>query len=420
MDLLSRAVRNARASLRAAGGEWGDSSIPPNSMAGGLLTGTGVLTEQAAMAISTVYMCAKVLYDDQGILPFAAFEGERNGARKPLRRQPLIVTKPFGPDVPRSVGFGQMRLSYAMRGNVFVQVVHRDDMGNPDQVKVAHPDRVRVRRHEGVKQFKIGTGPWQGSDDVKHIMGPSMPGSDIGMDPITSMRVSLELAQSAAQFGANFFTNGAAPSGVISVKGPGDKTKARELKDTWESGHAGVANAHRPAVLFGGATWQQISISPENAQFLATRASTREEICGWMGVPLQRIQAIVDNASQGGAGGLESIEQGYLTHSWLPWTTTVEEVWDEFINGGDSTWSMFDFRGLLRTSAETRAKIAQIHRVIGARNNDEIRAEEGWGPIPDGGGAAYDAPLNSNQSAAGQAPGEPGPLNDPTQQGGTQ
>lgn len=397
MDLISRAVRNSRRSVRGASGEWGDSSIPPNSATN--YGGGGYLNEQGALAISTVYMCAKVLYEDQGILPFRAYQGEREGYRKAIAKQPLIVSQPFGPDLPRSVGFGQMRLSYAMRGNVYVQRVASDRMGYWTQVKVAHPDRVRVKRDEnGVKKFSIANGPWLGGEDVKHIMGPSLPGSDIGMDPITCMRVAMDLARDAAQFGANFFQNGASPSGVISVKGPGDKTKARALKDTWEAGHAGVVNAHRPAVLFGGATWAPMSVSPENAQFLQTRASSREEICGWMGVPLQRIQAIVDNASQGGAGGLESIEQGYLTHTWLPWTTTVEEMWDGFLPGDQSTWTLFDFSALLRVSAFQRAQIAQIHRLTGVRNRNEIRADEGWAPIEGLDGEDYNIPFNTNSA----------------------
>src|SRR5581483_9141342 len=203
MDLLSRAWRNGRAAVRGATGEWGDSSIPTNSSMFANASG-GLLTEQGALAISTVYLCAKVLYEDQGILPFRAYTGERDGYRKAIPTQPQIVTQPFGPDLPRSVGFGQMRLSYAMRGNTYVQVISRDRLGYPTQVYVPHPDRVRVKRDDaGVKRFSIANGPWLDGEDVKHIMGPTLPGMDIGLDPITYMRVSLGMASDVAQYGAN-------------------------------------------------------------------------------------------------------------------------------------------------------------------------------------------------------------------------
>lgn len=421
MSLLQRAVRNVRAELRGSSGEFGDSSIPTNSSFGWGGAGSSPLTEQGALAISTVYLCAKVLYEDQTILPLIAYQGQKRGARRPIERQPLIVTQPFGPDMSRGAGFGQIRLSLAMRGNAYIEGITWSG-GYPTQVKVAHPDRVQVRANpdDGVKEFSIQHGPWVRGDRVKHIMGPSLPGALKGLDPITFMRVTLSLASEVAQYGANFFSNGGSPSGVISVKGPGNATNAREVKETWEAGHAGVVNAHRPAVLFGGATWTPMSVTPENAQFLQTRRFSREEICGWFGVPLQRIQAIVDNASQGGGKGLDTIEHGYVAHTMLPVNTEIEAAWDEFIPGDQSSWTLFDYDALLRVDALTRAQIAQIHRLVGLRNRDEIRGDEGWEPIGGPDGEDYNVPFNTNTHLpAIVEPGEEASPVDPTAVPGT-
>lgn len=395
MDLISRAVRNARASVRSVG-EWGDSSIPPNSS---LFTvdAANPVGEQGALAISTVASCVKVLHDDFGILPFDGYQGDRGGVRSMSPAQLPIVAQPFGPDVPRRVGFGQIVVSVAMRGKAFVRFTQRDRLGYPTQVQVLHPDKVQVSAPGGVKKFRINnTGPWLGTDEVGHIIGMSLPGMIDGLDPITMQRVTLGLAADVTQYGSSFFRNGGSPSGVISVKGPGDKKRAREVKENWEAGHGGVVNAHRPAVLFGGATWSQLSVTPDNAQFLQTRSFLREEICGWFGVPLQRIQAIVGNASQGGGNGLETIDAGYVTHTLLPIATAIEALWDTFIPGKTNTWSLFNFDGLLRASALTRAQIAQIHRLIGTRNRNELRAADGVGPIEGPDGSDYNVPFNTN------------------------
>src|SRR4051794_23042759 len=117
MDLISRAMRNARASVRSS--EWGDESvIPPNSSMFATPAGT-VVGEQGALAISTVASCAKVLHDDFGILPFDGYQGDRRGVRSISRAQLPIVAEPFGPDVDRRVGFGQIVLSIAFRGKAF-------------------------------------------------------------------------------------------------------------------------------------------------------------------------------------------------------------------------------------------------------------------------------------------------------------
>jgi hypothetical protein len=125
--ILNRAIRNARAMMRAA--EWGDSSIPPNSAAGpgaelGIRGAGG--GEGGALAIGTVLACVKALYDDTTVLPFKAYQGDRNGPHAPIGAQPRIVVEPFGPDLMPSAGFGQLVVSKAMRGRAFAYVVNVD------------------------------------------------------------------------------------------------------------------------------------------------------------------------------------------------------------------------------------------------------------------------------------------------------
>jgi HK97 family phage portal protein len=405
MDLLTRSVRRF-AQLRSVG-QFGDSSIPSNSEVMGYMTGGGVMTEAGALAISTVMNCVKVLHDDITILPFRAYTGDPNAARHVIASQPLIVRQPFGPILPVTAGMGQIVASLKLRGNAFMFVTTMDSHGYPTGVQVTHPDKVKVQLNsQNQKVFRIGQKVYT-TEQVKHIAGVMLPGALEGMDPVSYQRVTLGLASDVNQYGANFFHNGATPSGVIQAPGPGNKAKALELKETWEAGNAGVANAHRPAVLFGGAKWEQLSVAPENAQFLQTRAFMREEICGWFGVPLQRIMAIVEKASQGGGKGLDAIDQGYATHTLLPLTSSIQVCWDAMIPGDDTTWSMFDMNGLLRATPAERAAIAQIHRLIGVRNRNEIRGDEGMEPIPGNDGSDYNIPFNTN-SAVPPLPGVDG------------
>lgn len=400
MDLLSRAMRNARAALEVRssppGNTFGDSSIMPNSVTLGLTASGMVITEQGALAISTVLNCMRVLHDDMGLLPFAAYTGDRFGVKKLMRTQPAIVAEPFGPDLSFAAGIGQITVSLKMRGNAFLYVSDVED-GYPSQLEILHPDKVQVKRDDkGRKYFRIN-GETYYPDEVKHITGMMMPGSIVGIDPISYQRMTLGLAADVATYGSNFFRNGGSPSGVISVEGAGDRKQARAIKEAWESGHSGVINAHRPAVLFGGATWKQLSVAPENAQFLQTRGFSREEICGWLGVPLQRIMAIVNNASQGGGNGLSAIDMGYARHTLGSVASAIESVWKTFLPGAQRSWALFDFNAMLRADPLTRSKIQQAHRLTGIRNRDEIRAEEGWAPIGGPDGEDYNLPFNTNK-----------------------
>lgn len=404
--ILSRAVRNARAMMRA--GEWGNSSfIPPNSSP--MLGFGGSTSEAASLGISTVLACVKALHDDVKTTPFGAYNGDRYGAREPIAKQPLIVTEPFGEDLDVHSGMGQLVASHAHRGNWYGFIAHVDSKsGLPDLLIPLHPDAVTVDRKDGRKRFKIGH-DYYGTDKVVHITGLMFPGALVGVDILTAQRVNFELANKVGQYAEGFFGSGGSPSGVISVKGPGNRTKAREVKEAWEDSHSGVNNAHRPAVLFGGAEWNPLSVAPENAQFLETRRFLREEICGLYSVPLQRVQAIVENASQGGGAGIDAFDMQYVKHGLLPPIAAIENAWNRMIPGGESTWTLFDLDVFLRASAKVRAEIRQINRVTATTLIDEERAYEGLAPLPDGQGQNPFTPLNSNASPMGGADNAPKP-----------
>ncbi len=403
--ILSRAVRNAVAMMRSQ--EWGSESVIPPNSANSLRTIGAKNADMAALSISTVLSCVKALSEDMSTLPFAAYEGDRDGAHARLTVQPQVMLEPFGPDLSVADGIGQIVVSLAMRGNAYLMAVGFDSTGLPDQFFICHPDTVTPFRDKDGKKFRIG-GTVYTTRQVVHLTGLMLPGDVAGLDVITAQRVNLQLAADVTQYAGGFFGNGGNPSGVISVQGSGDRKKARDVRDAWEADHSGVSNAHRPAVLFGGATWTPMTVTPENAQFLATRGFLREEICGLFDVPLQRIQAITENASQGGGKGLDAIDAGYVKHGLLPLARNIETAWDALIPGV-GTWAKFDFDVFLRASAEVRASVAQIHRVIGAYTSDEIRAREGDAPLPDGAGSDPRQPLNSNTSPTGGADNQPKP-----------
>ncbi|HEY2088609.1 MAG TPA: phage portal protein [Mycobacterium sp.] len=414
--ILDRAIRNARAMMRSS--EWGDSSIPPNSRANDAsVLGGGSSGEAGALSIGAVLACIKALHDDTKVMPFKSYVGEKYGAHRPADVQPLIVTEPFGPDTPVNVGMAQLVVSVAMRGNAYAFGTHIDPKtGLIDQTTILHPDSVRTSRDAKGKFHMIG-GNRYGPADVVHITGLMLPGAVAGVDVLTYQRLTHDLAWKVNAYADGFFGGGGSPSGVIAMPGPGDRKKIRQVKDSWQAGHAGVAKAHQPAVLFGGATWTAMSIAPENAQFLQTRRYLREEICGLYGVPLQRIQAITENAAQGGGKGLDAIDAGYVRHGLMPATTGIEVEWNRLIPGGQHSWTNFDYDEFLRASAEVRATVQSSRRTAGTRTIDELRAEDGLEAYPDGLGANPFTPLNSNASPAGGADNAPAPGSDP---GGTQ
>lgn len=414
MALLIRAAQNLGL-VKNSAAPFGDSTIPSNTALGGFSNPDGIVrSERGALAISTVLNCVKVLHNDFRVLPFLAYSGDKQKVRAPIANQPRIVVEPFGPDLSRSAGMGQLVSSIALRGNAYMIVTMRDRMGFPLQLRILHPDTVSVKQDKATHAitYEVDRQPVK-FEDIKHLRGLMLPGAIVGIDPVSYQRQAWSQFAAMQEYMLNFFANGAAPGVVLSFPDPGDRALAKEVLASWNASHQGVFNAHQPAVMFGGGTVNTLTLDPQNAQWLIAKESVREDICGWFGVPLTRIQAgPASNTDQARGGkGLDTEDAGYVKHTLLDIATGFEACWDQMLPGDQRTWTRFDFDEFLRASAAERAAIYQTHRVIDTMNRDEIRASEGLAPIPDGTGGQFGHPLNSNSTAPaggtdnGQQPG---------------
>ena len=423
MSLLSRAARNAVAEYRSASGAWMPWSIPTPD---GYGVGGREFDQRMALSIATIINCIRVLSDDMGILPFRAYSGDPNGSRIVIKNQPDIVSHPFGDDLSAQGGFGQLTTSLAFRGRAWCYKTEYDRYGYPRQLQILSPDDCNLRILDNGRKVVRVNGLDYDYREFVHLKGLMLPGAIDGVDPLTAQRITWGAAADMNEFGRNLFTNGAVMSGVVEATGAtgdvkADRKRARDIAMQFQANHAGVANAHKVGVLFD-ASWKPMSVTPENAQFLASKAFAREEMAGWFGVPMQRLMVMVQKASQGGGKGLDSIDQGYATHTLLPKARQIETEWDRMIPGGFGTWTAFDFTGMLRAAALERAQRLVMLRTAGIITQNEGRWDEGYGPSDDPRANDLFEPLNSNATAfnltdAVVGDDDAGDNTDPTDQG---
>jgi len=219
-----------------------------------------------------------------------------------------------------------------------------------------------------------------------------VPSQFVGLDPVSYMRHSWGLAASAEQYGGRFFSNSANPSGVIEVAEDLDENEVLELARAWKQSHQAIAGAQLPAVLTGGATWKQMSVAPDNAQFLQTRDFQRLEVAGWFGVPLHRL-GLQDRTTNSG-NTIEDSEIWYVTNTLQAWLHRLESYFSLPAITPESITVKFNLQNRLRGNTLTRFQAYTLARNGGWMNNDEIRAREDLPPIPNGGGQDFWAPLN--------------------------
>jgi HK97 family phage portal protein len=398
MSLIRRNRSEARAFLPSGSGDpW---AIPTNGSLAAVTTSGIPVTESTAMSLLSVHACVRLLSETVANLPFAAARQGQNGAYLDAPTQPMIVSDPFGGltdnRLPkRREGLIQMMVSVLLRGNAFALVVSRDDLGRPNRLMVLHPDSVTVAfTAEGVRGYQVNRKDVP-ADDIIHILGTSYPGQAAGLSVIQAARNAIGLGLAAEMFGARFFGSGAHMTGIIEMEQDLDKEKARVMKEGFQSVHSGVVNSHTVGVLTGGAKWTPISVAPDDAQFLGTRAAQTLDIAMLFGIPPHMLGQVDKTTSWG--TGIEQQAMGFLTFTLNSWLARFEEAWDAMLYSPrlyKQQVARFDVNALLRTDEAGRYAVYSAARAAAILTTNEIRARENLPPID--GGDQIDAPLNSN------------------------
>ncbi|WP_307795163.1 phage portal protein [Actinacidiphila acididurans] len=361
------------------------------------------VNDQAAMKLIAVYASVRIIANTIATLPMQAMQ-LRDSVLTPLDRQPTIVVDPFGGAITarwlsRRDGIKQLAVSCALRGNGYAVVTARDSLMRPTRLMVCHPDHVQVDTDDGGgRTYKVNRQPIDTADMV-HIIGMSMPGDVVGMSPIAYARQAIGLGLAAQEFGAEFFGGGAHLSGVITTDADLDRAAARRMKEAWEASHTGLKNAHAVGILSGGAKWTQITVPPEDAQFLGTRAAANLEMAMLYGIPPHMLGQVDRTTSWG--TGIEQQSIGFLAYTMADWLTMFQDAWTGMLPRGQS--ALIDTTELQRTDTAGRMAGYVQARTAGILTQNEARAKERLRPIP--GGDDINAPLNSAHSGADPSAG---------------
>lgn len=405
MSLLRRAFE--RRTIQ----QFGDSSIPTNSSLS-MPSAAGVpVNDQTAMKLTAVYACVRILANTLGSLPMNAMQ-DRDGITVPAPVQPTIVTDPFGGAstarwLTRREGMKQLAVSAALRGNGYGVVTARDYLFRPSRILIAHPDVVKVGTDDdGGRTYEVNRETVNPIDMV-HVMGLAMPGSPVGMSPIAYARQAIGLGLAAEEFGARFFANGAHMSGLITTDAAMDRARARQMKEAWEASQSGLKNAHAVGILSGGAKWEKISVTPEEAQFLGTRAAQNLDVAMLFGIPPHMIGQVDRTTSWG--TGIEQQGIGFLTYTFADWLCMFEDAWTAMLPRG--TTAVIDTTALQRTDTAGRMAGYVQARTAGVLTQNEARGKENLPPVE--GGDDINAPLNSAHSGGDTPPQPPEPSEEP-------
>lgn len=421
MSLLSRAAYffTPGAGQRDALGGANDPNQPLYQalMAAGIDGGAGgvsglpAISTSTAPRLSAVYRAVSIIANTVGALPLHTYRERPDGTaeRISIPSERFIWGTP-NPETTRADFWSHTIAHIALSGEAFLHVA-RGGAGQPVELWPIHPGRVLIGREEPDRygrrrkiytldnnQNDLPLRDYADGGTVIHIPNLRLEGEH-GLNPISYMRRTLQMASAAEEYGARIFSNGSLPAGYLSTEADLDQAQVDKLRANWEKFHRGLGNAYRVAVLDNGAKWAPTSIKPEEAQFLDTRHFQVEEIARIFGVPPHLLFESRGSTSWG--SGLEEQTTAFVVFTLSNYSTRVEQaISDQLLRVPENHYAKFNYGGLLRGRTIERYQAYQVAISNGIMTPNEVRRLEDLPPRTDAGGDEYIRPLNMAPTSA--------------------
>ena len=357
---------------------------------GGSTAGKNV-NERSAMQMTAVYACVRILSEAIAGLPLHLYHSKADGGKEKAVGRPLYFLLHDEPNEEMtSFVFRETLMTHLLLwGNAYAQVI-RNGKGEVIALYPLMPNRMQVNRNEkGQLYYQYTTSSddaptMEGSavvlmpEDVLHIPGLGFDGL-VGYSPIAMAKNAIGLAIATEEYGAKFFANGAAPSGVL--EHPGTIKDPQRVRDAWMSQFGGSHNSGKVAVLEEGMKYTPISISPEQAQFLETRKFQINEIARIFRVPPH----MVGDLEKSSFSNIEQQSLEFVKYTLDPWVIRWEQSLQRTLLSSEDKkeyFFKFNLEGLLRGDYASRMSGYATARQNGWMSANDIRELENLDRIP--------------------------------------
>ena len=177
----------------------------------------------------------------------------------------------------------QLWWDYQAVGEAFVLVTSRYATGWPARFHVVPPWFVNVEMEEGRRYYSIGAADV--TADILHIRYSGTTIDMHGHGPLEAGNLRMVAAQMLAQYGTQFVTSGAVPTGVLTHPEKLEADQAAALQAQWVA--ARQANLGLPGVVSGGLTFEPIQMNAEEMALIDLVNYNERRICVLLGVPPQ-------------------------------------------------------------------------------------------------------------------------------------
>jgi len=228
-----------------------------------------------------------------------------------------------------SAFFGAITGFYNISGNAYIEAVKASPGQPPRELYTHRPDRMKpIVGADGPSgyEYKVNgvSRKWVGQDKdlIRHLKTFHPTDDWLGLSPIEAAAYEVDIHNATLAWNKSLLDNRAQPSGAMVYEPKRDTApdylpdeQFQRLKNELDDKHTGAANAGRPMLLEGGLKWQQMSLSPQDMDYINSKNTAARDICMAFGVPPQLLGIPGDNTYS----NMREARMALWEQTVLPW-----------------------------------------------------------------------------------------------------
>lgn len=346
----------------------------------------------AAMRITTVYRCVRLIADTVATLPIHVKRRMPDGSRITVYDHPVARLLQSPSPLYARIDFLRTLISAEeLTGNAYAHIAERDALGYPTRLDYYKPSEVTIMKGTNdVFYHIIPLGVIVPSRDVIHFKGYAPDGIE-GKSPIALLRDEMENCANATACSKELYKRDLRTAGVFSTDHKLGKEGAANLFKSLAAMVHKAKTTATPIILEEGLKYSPIQLSPEDAQFVAMKLLSIDQVAVAFGVPPHK----AGDLTRGTYSNNEQANIEFYNDCLRPRAEHFKEELNRklFLEREKGEYYIdIDFHGLLRADTAARKDYYNAMFNIGVLSANDIRALEDL-PAYDGGDKYY-VPVN--------------------------
>lgn len=347
-----------------------------------------MVTHEEALRLSAVWACVTVIAKSIASCRWDVFLERPNGdreARRDTMAYRLLNERP-NPEMTAFSFREAIVIQSLIWGNSYSEI-EKDRGGRPVGIWPISPERGELERDRATGRLVCAVSNYDKPEtildyaDVFHLHGPGVDGI-AGFDVVATAARTLAHASAAQRFGQAFYGNGTQMGGVLSSDKTLTPEQMKDLREQVNAKHQGPDKAFRFLMLGGGMSYQALSVSPDDAQFIETNQHLVEEVCRYFGVPPHKIQHLLRATNN----NIEHQGIEFVRDALVPWAERLAQEADfKLLPDWRGIKSRLDLDWLAEGDAKSKAETDSILVQNGLMSRNEARKKRGLNTVgPDG------------------------------------